>query len=625
MNRLILILMLLAGLNASAREEGRDVADSMMRLLLSDKYRNREDTDKVQLLCYLSFAIHSLDPGNGIVYAQQALALSQKLRWRHGIALSYCYLGDNYDGKSDYHLAIDCYLKALTMFEELHEIKNIGLVQGDIGIIYVNLENYQKAMEYELSALNIGYQLNDTGLITMNLPNIATIHLELKSYDSALGYYSKGLEIAKQAHDVSVMNTCLANMGAVYMEQRQYNKALACLFPAMRITGTLDEVLNLAHVTGNIGTTYLRIITDTTANTHPDSLVSAQNTVNLRKAYEYLSKSLALAREIDDVDRMSSSLEPLAQVYELMGDHKAAYNTYRQYAAIRDSIRSNDVRLKVANLETTRQVELKDKQIAINRLAVIQKRNERIIFASGIALLIVAVGGVYRNYSNQKKAKEKQQATNRLLEESIKQKEMLMREIHHRVKNNLQVITTLLDLQLANINDTYARGAITESTTRLKAISLIHHQLYRDDYKTTIECRQFAADLHTQVSAIFVSAGQQVTLNNEAPPIVLDIDTAVPLGLILNELMTNSYKYAFAGRNGHIDLRIMQNGDSYCLQYKDSGPGLPQELDMKKLKSLGIMIMQSLAKQIGGSFTYDAAGKTFIITFMDAMSMKKMA
>ncbi len=625
MNKLILILTLLTSLNAHAKEEGKYVADSMTKVLLSDRYRSMNDTDKAELLGYLSYALHSIDPDKGINYAQQALALAQKMHWRHGIAAAYCYLGDNYDGRSDYRLAIDYYLKALTIFEELHETKNISLLQGDLGIIYGNLENYQKALQYELSSLNIAYQLNDTGMITMSLPNIASMHLELKNYDSALMYYSKALAMTKQIGDTSTMNVCLANMGVVYMEQRQYNKALACLFHSMRITEALGETLNLAHNTANIGTTYLRIITDSTADTQPDSLVSGKKAVNLERAYDYLNRSIALAREINDVDRLSTSLEPLAQVYELMGDHKAAYNTYRQYIMIRDSIKSNDVRLKVAELETARQADLKDRQIALNSLAQVQKRNERIIFGAGIALLIVAVAGVYRNYSNQKKAKEKQQVTNRLLEESIAQKEMLMREIHHRVKNNLQIISTLLDLQLANINDVYARNAITESTTRLKAISLIHHQLYRDAYKTTIECRQFTTDLHTQVSAIFVNAGQHVTLNNETPPIVLDIDTAVPLGLILNELMTNSYKYAFPGGDGYIDLRITQNGDSYCLQYKDSGPGLPPDIDMKKLKSLGIMIMQSLAKQIGGAFSYDAGSRTFIITFMDAMSMKKMA
>lgn len=208
------------------------------------------------------------------------------------------------------------------------------------------------------------------------------------------------------------------------------------------------------------------------------------------------------------------------------------------------------------------------------------------------------------------------------LQVSLEQKDLLMREIHHRVKNNLQVISTLLELQLAEIKDDNARKALQESQTRVRSIALVHQQLYQKENIVTIGIPDFVKDLFDQVTSIYNTKNQDIRLHNHIQPLFLDIDTAIPLGLILNELMTNSYKYAFSGHEGSVDIGLHKDEEYYVLTYRDSGPGLPADYDYKKSKSLGLTVIYSLSRQLGGYFEYK--DNCFYIYFLDEDGRKMM-
>ena len=209
---------------------------------------------------------------------------------------------------------------------------------------------------------------------------------------------------------------------------------------------------------------------------------------------------------------------------------------------------------------------------------------------------------------------------------SSSQKDVLMKEIHHRVKNNLQIISALLNLQLAKISDESVRLLLEEGISRIGSIALIHHHLYKGDNLTAIELSAFTGELMEQVSTVYKKPGQNIALQNEIPETFLDIDTALPLGLALNELMTNSYKYAFDKvRNGTLNIKLSKQGNEYTLQYIDNGPGLPEHYDVQKVHSLGMILIKSLAKQLGGKFSYDRQKNSFIIIFKDVAARKSIA
>jgi two-component sensor histidine kinase len=250
-------------------------------------------------------------------------------------------------------------------------------------------------------------------------------------------------------------------------------------------------------------------------------------------------------------------------------------------------------------------------------------------FIGGCVLLIIAlVGGWYRwRVTSLRKENERLDAivkektaelknTIEDLEKSSEQKDILMKEIHHRVKNNLQIISTLLNLQLKRTQDKDGKRSIEEGISRIGSIALIHHHLYKGDDITSIELRDFITELLEQVSSVYNKEDQHVDLFCDIPKTMLDIDTALPLGLILNELMTNSYKYAFiTGRDHAIHISISLDAGLYIMAYADNGPGLPDNYDVTTMRSLGVVIIKNLAAQLGGSFSYNRAGNNFIIAF----------
>jgi two-component sensor histidine kinase len=226
---------------------------------------------------------------------------------------------------------------------------------------------------------------------------------------------------------------------------------------------------------------------------------------------------------------------------------------------------------------------------------------------------------------NLKLESQVQQRTNSLTE-ALKDREVLLKEIHHRVKNNLQVITSLLELQKDEIDDALTLAAFNEAQSRIGSILLIHQNLYQNKDLGNIEFKQFLLGLSKQVSNLYKRNNRMLELSLMQNEIFIDIDTAVSLGLIVNELLTNTYKHAFAATNrvkAAIDLVSTEKGN-YQLTYYDSGPGLQKIPDFKQSKTLGLHLIGVLSKQLGGEAIYNnEQGSTFIINFKDAAARQK--
>jgi len=209
--------------------------------------------------------------------------------------------------------------------------------------------------------------------------------------------------------------------------------------------------------------------------------------------------------------------------------------------------------------------------------------------------------------------------------ELLSEKDVLMKEIHHRVKNNLQVISGLLELQSKAVNDEAAKDALTEGRNRVQSIALIHQNLYQFENLSSIELRRFVNDLCRQVESVYKKQSR-IAMHIRVPVLYLDIDSAVPLGLMMNELLTNSFKYAFNdGGAGEINIEIDAVAEGkYELVYMDNGPGLPADFDLGRAKTLGMQLIHDLSRQIGGKVKYEYKnGASFIINFTNRELRKK--
>ncbi|MBS1530574.1 MAG: hypothetical protein JSU01_09720 [Bacteroidetes bacterium] len=207
----------------------------------------------------------------------------------------------------------------------------------------------------------------------------------------------------------------------------------------------------------------------------------------------------------------------------------------------------------------------------------------------------------------------------------LAEKDVLMKEIHHRVKNNLQVISGLLELQSSAVHDDAAKDALREGRNRVRSMALIHQNLYQFENLSSIELKRFVGDLCRQIESVFKKQNT-VTIHIDVPVLYLDIDSAVPLGLIMNELLTNSFKYAFNGdAAGEISLEIHTLAEGkYELTFRDNGPGLPADFNLDRAKTLGLQLISDLSRQIGGKVKYEYKdGALFIINFTNRDFRKK--
>ncbi|NQE34882.1 PAS domain-containing sensor histidine kinase [Microcoleus asticus] len=201
---------------------------------------------------------------------------------------------------------------------------------------------------------------------------------------------------------------------------------------------------------------------------------------------------------------------------------------------------------------------------------------------------------------------------------SLAEKEVLLQEIHHRVKNNLQVISSLLKLQSRYIQDSRVSEMLKESQNRVRSMALVHEQLYQSKDWSNIDFAEYIQNLAHNLFQAYEIHAEGVKLQTNIAPCSLNIDTAVPCGLIINELVTNALKYAFTGQiKGKINIDFTLGNNRLCvLTVSDSGIGFPQDLDYRKARTLGLRLVGSLVKQIRGKIELlETAGTTFKITF----------
>jgi two-component sensor histidine kinase len=194
-------------------------------------------------------------------------------------------------------------------------------------------------------------------------------------------------------------------------------------------------------------------------------------------------------------------------------------------------------------------------------------------------------------------------ATEQAIKHALTEKEILLAEIHHRVKNNLAIIASLFNLQISTVENEDARNILLESKNRVKSMALIHDRLYKSDNMSDVDFSKYTKELIDEIQYSYPTISNSVIVNTHINNIRLSVNTAIPCGLILNELLTNCYKYAFVNRsNGIIDIEFISIGNMLRLTVKDNGVGLKE--DYKESDSLGMVVIQSLSEQLDGQYKF---------------------
>jgi two-component sensor histidine kinase len=288
-----------------------------------------------------------------------------------------------------------------------------------------------------------------------------------------------------------------------------------------------------------------------------------------------------------------------ALAFEALGrfeDSSASWKeTYDRTMVINDSTRHKEMEAMQAQYE----VKESEKELELSNL---EREQQKIIFVWGMCgagiLLLLLVAFVYGKIKNNKRLSEK----NAIIQKSLSEKEILLKEIHHRVKNNLQVISSLLSMQSREIEDPAALEAVNESRNRVKSMAIIHQNLYQEDNLTGIDVGDYVEKLSRSLFASYRIDDDVIILKTDIDHLNLDVDTTIPLGLILNELITNALKYAFESREeGILEVKLKERSDYLELIVSDNGVGI-SNVKEKRGDSFGMKMIETFAQKLEAEF-----------------------
>jgi len=549
-----------------------------------------------------------------IEYFNKAIQIWEEIGNKMEIADLYNNLGYLYMNQDQNYNALEAYFTALAVYEEFENESRIALVQNGIGAVYHGLNELIKAKEYFLLSLKTSEALNDKHAIAHCLSNLANIANEESDSENALIYYKKAYKLLSELGYKNEMASVLNNQNKAYKMLGDFKNAIEASDKALSLFKEIENREGEGSTYVGLALTYFKMD-------------------KLEEAKYYAIQGLAISDEYGQLTLQKAAHETLYEIYELQKDYKKSLLHHKQFMSINDSLYNEDNVRKITGLEYKYEFE-KEKQTieleqqkkdAINAEKARRQKVVRNSFIGGFSLILLLAIVVFRSLIQKRKANSKLITQNTIISEQKEEKEVLLKEIHHRVKNNLQIISSLLNLQTKNIKDKSTLSAMADGQNRVMAMALIHQKLYQNSDISNIVFKDYTSQLLNQIAGLYPEL-KDVKREIVSDDIELDIDTAIPVGLILSELITNAYKYAFVNGKGSIVITLKQTENNYILEVQDNGPGLPKDFDLSTASSIGLRLVRRLSRQLYGTSTYKYKnGSRFIITFKDTLSRKETA
>ncbi len=619
------IVVFVISFNSSRAQEERDFAQEIKNAI--------HDTVKCDVFTEMGENLYQDFPDSALQIWNEGLKLAEKNHTSASdpilkkaylirIAAALNNIAAIYMARSDWDQSIAFTQKSLTIRESINDKEGIANCLNNLGMMYVRQGNMASASEAYFKCLKISEQINDSMAMGHSYLNIGSLFYRQGELDEALVYFNKALIIREKLNDKKGMASVINNIGVIYDSKKDYKNSLKNYLHVLEIYQELDKKRSIAETYNNIGNVYNSTLDFQTALTYYKKAFELMTELNfqpgLARVLTDLSKvnanlghkdeALQLAEQSLDIalktrlpEYIRDASEQLKTLYETKGNYKKALEMYALFIQNRDSINSEKTRK--ASLRAQYQFEFDKKEAllleeqAMQKLLAEEKNNRQkaIIWAAVAGLLLVVVFSLilYSRLSLTKRQKK-------IIDKKNEENELLLSEIHHRVKNNLQVISSLLSLQERSTENEGAKSAIQEGKERVKSMELVHKLLYQNSRFSGIEMHDYVNKLTLGLLESFGLTKNEVQLNTNVQPITLDVDTAVPLGLILNELIVNSLKYAKTSTD-KLNLKIelhLDNINALHLNIADNGKG--KISDIEKSNSFGLKIVKALIRQLDG-------------------------
>ncbi|MFT6503298.1 MAG: two-component sensor histidine kinase [Crocinitomicaceae bacterium] len=557
----------------------------------------------------------------------KSLRLFEEVDFKVGLGYAYNNLGARFHKEGNLDSCLFYYNKGLDINIILDEKMGIASLQYNMAAVLETQGKIVEAVKLYHKAIRVFEEIDNVVGVAYTYNNLAAISFVLDDYDKAIEYQIKSMEVFKGINDQSAISYCLNNLGAMYREKGDLNKAFTFLNKSLGIrktiknkVGIIDCLNNIAliHVArGESELAYKKLIQALSICREVESAEELCNTlknlgsidIELKRwelAKERLDSALVIAQEIENVGVIKESAKYLMEIAEHSKNWQRAFSMQTLYHSMRDSTRNDDARNAVVLGEMTYNHEkeilaknLQDEERSkIKQLEYkqsIKEANTFMLFGIvGAVLMLLLAAVLFFGYKRKNKM-------NLTLSEKNEENELLLGEIHHRVKNNLQVISSLLALQERSITDEKAKAAIIDGRERVQSIGLIHKHLYQSNNFSSIEMQSYISNLIQGLIATLGDASNPIKIELDIEKNNVDIDNAVPLGLMINELVVNAIKHAFVNVESPV-LKVSNKEEEGKVIWEISDNGNGKKVDVEESRSFGMKLIRSLTRQLGGDY-----------------------
>ena len=568
---------------------------------------------------------------SALIFIDEAIEIATKYALDTLLAEAFYAKGYSYDYGGDLNSAFKYYDLSLQQYDKLGNLVEVLNCMNGKGVAAYFQGDYELALNNYLSALNYVDSTGITGvdkIIGNLLNNIGVIYRITNQTEEAIEIYQRGLTIYNSNKDSFMIMTAHQNIGVAYTYQNNLDSAIYHLDRSneiLEITNNRQELPSLlnafAEAYYNCGQDY---------DNARKYVIQAEKIGLEFGNQEYLSKIYLLKSEIESGDnKINAAIEALvkgfkiidstdrqdikldfyqqaATVYDQSGDEGRSLEYLKNYMALYKDVQATEKLKAIADAQ--KKYESIEKEKEIDRLRYEEElsslrvsRQRWLLVLAGLSLLVLSYL-MYRMFRQNEEIQQK----NGIISKSLAEKEILLKEIHHRVKNNLQFISALLGLQTDHISDQVALDALQEGQDRVQSMALIHQDLYQRDDLTSVSVKDYFVKLTEGLFDSYNIHPDNISLQLFVADLDLDVDTVIPIGLIVNELVSNCLKYAFSiGEKGVISVSLQEIDDRLILTVSDNGKGIAQTEIDNLGDSLGYKLIQALSAQLNGSYQID--------------------
>ncbi len=542
------------------------------------------------------------DIEKAIIIALNGAKITSNRKFSYEIGLLYFELCFYYNVKDDIHKALLYVDKAEKSFaSSSQKLRGLSKCYQQRSQIYSKTNQHKKAILYAEKALQIAKELKaNKNVLSILYTTIGIAYFNIDENRNAVKFLQFANDLNKTTGPIERRAFNLVMLSQAYVGLKMYKEAISIAKTAISL---VDDKENALMAYGIIGNAYYEL-------------------KNYPAALDNQIAALKLLELVEDKDHQRSSYQDISRTYANLGDYKNAYLNLEKYTELEISFLKNINEKKVNELEVKFESKQKDvalKELTISKqkqtLEILKQRNFNNILLIIIIFIIILTSVILIAFSKNRKINKLLNAKNEIITEKITQvedqkvklskslleRELLLKEIHHRVKNNLQIIMSLLNIQAHNSNTLDINKFKEKVQSRILSMSLIHQNLYENETIDGIDFNIYINQIAENLLQLFGLDEKGIKLEIKAKEMFFDLQTAIPLGLILNELFTNTFKYAFTDfSDAKICVEIYQtDNEQYVLYFSDNGNGYNP--DEKVHKSLGLELIQLLASQLKGS------------------------